>query len=256
MLFTYKQIASLNDTETNIYQFVIKHIEEVTKMNVRDLADHTYVSTATIIRFCQKLDCEGFSEFKTKLKMFYEDTQLPTVDNEVDVLVEFFEITKTEEFKKQIDLFVEYIHNADTICFVGIGTSGILGEYGARYFSNVGYFSTSIKDPYYPPLVNHNDNHLLIVLSESGETREIIDQINMYQSQNTKILAITSKPNTTIDKMVDASIHYFVKNIVLPQTYNISSQVPVLYIIERLTRELQKSKKKPLPLKTSSRNID
>lgn len=254
MIFTYKQIASLNDTETNIYHYVIKNIQLVLKMNIRELAEKTFVSTATIIRFCQKLDCNGFVEFKTKLKLFYDGTILPDVEDEVDVLLEFFNYSRSDDFKKQIDIFVQYIQEAKTICFVGIGTSGSLAEYGARYFSNVGYFSQSITDPYYPPLIDHNNTYLLIVLSESGETREIIDQIRIYQSKNTKILAITNKPDSTIDKMADASIYYYVKDIVLPQTYNISSQVPVLYIIERLTRELQNSKKKSLPLKTSTRN--
>lgn len=254
MIFTYKQIASLNDTETNIYHYVIKNIQLVLKMSIRELAEKTFVSTATIIRFCQKLDCNGFVEFKTKLKLFYEGTELPDVEDEVDVLLEFFNYSRSDDFKKQINTFVQYIQEAKTICFVGIGTSGSLAEYGARYFSNVGYFSQSITDPYYPPLIDHNNTHLLIVLSESGETREIVDQIKIYQSKNTKILTITNKPDSTIDKMADASIYYYVKDIILPQTYNISSQVPVLYIIERLTRELQNSKKKSLPLKISTRN--
>lgn len=253
-MFTYRQIASLNDTETNIYHYIVKNMDAVLKMGVRELANKTFVSTATIVRFCQKLDCEGFSDFKVKLKLFKEGAMLPELDDEVDVLLEFFNYSRSNEFKEHIRIFVDYIQKAKTICFVGIGTSGILGEYGARYFSNVGYYAHSISDPYYPPLVDNNDAHLVIVLSESGETREIIDQIRIYQSNKTKILAITNKPGTTIDKMADASIYYYVKDIVLPQTYNISSQVPVLYILERLTRELQNSKKKSLPLKTSTRN--
>lgn len=255
MIFTYKQIANLNDTETRVYQYVIKNMEKVLKMSVRELAAETFVSTATIVRFCQKLECGGFVEFKTKLKMFYDKTVLPDAHDEVDVLLEFFQYAKSSDFEKRIQMFVQYIQEAKTICFVGIGTSGILGQYAARYFSNIGYFAQSISDPYYPPLVDYNDSHLLIVLSESGETREVIDQIRIYQSKNTKILAITNKPGTTIDRMVDGSIYYYVKDIILPQTYNISSQVPVLYIIERLTRELQKSQKKSLPLKPSSRNL-
>lgn len=253
-MFTYKQIASLNDTETKIYNYIVKNMDQVLKMTIRELANETFVSTATIIRFCQKMNCDGFKEFKIKLKIFQEGSSVPTTDDEVDYLLEFFHYTKSEEFKKNLDIFVQYIQEAKTICFVGIGTSGVLGEYGARYFSNVGYFSQSIKDPYYPPLLDHNDTHLLIVLSESGETREIIDQIRIYQSQHTKILAITNKPNSTIDKMADASLYYYIKDIVLPQTYNISSQIPVIYFIERLTRELQKSKRKSLPMKTSTRN--
>lgn len=55
--------------------------------------------------------------------------------------------------------------------------------------------------------------------------------------------------------MSDLCINYYVKDVVLPQTYNISTQIPVIYIIERVTRELQNSHKKSLPLKYTSRNL-
>ncbi|WP_294580331.1 MurR/RpiR family transcriptional regulator [uncultured Thomasclavelia sp.] len=255
MLFTYKQIANLNATETSVYQYVIKNIPAVIKMSIRDLAAATHVSTATIVRFCQKLECQGFVEFKTKLKLFNEGLLLPDIDDEIDVINEFFNYARSDDFKKAISQFVDYVQSAQTITFLGIGTSGLLGKFGARYFSNVGYFSQGIDDPYWPPPVNSDSSHLLIVLSESGETREIIDQIKMYQQQNTKIVSIINKPNTTIGNMSDLSINYYVKDIILPQTYNISSQIPVLYILERVTRELQNSQKRSLPLKFSSRNL-
>lgn len=255
MLFTYKQIANLNETETFIYRYVMKHIDSVIDMSVRDLAEHTHVSTATVVRFCQKLDCDGFVEFKTKLKLFNEGITLPEVDNEIDVLLDFFNYARSDDFKKQIEQFVQYIKEAKSICFLGIGTSGTLGKYGARYFSNIGYYAQSIDDPYYPPPVNGDENSLLIALTESGETREVIDQLKIYQSQHTKIVVITNKPGSTIDQMADLGIYYYVKDIILPQTYNISSQVPVLYIIERTTRELQNLKEKSLPLKFTSRNL-
>lgn len=254
MIFTYRQIAELNETETSIYQYVIKNIPEVVKMSVRDLANATHVSTATVVRFCQKLECQGFVEFKTKLRLFNQGLVLPDIDDEIDVILEFFNYARSDDFKAKIKKFVEYVQEAEMICFLGIGTSGLLGRYGARYFSNIGYFCQGIDDPYYPP-PSQVSNGLLIVLSESGETREIIDQVKMYQSHNTKIVVITNKPGTTIDGMSDLSIYYYVKDIVLPQTYNISSQIPVLYIIERITRELQNSKKKALPLKFTSRNL-
>jgi len=255
MLFTYRQIAALNETETYIYQFVIKNIPQVIKMSVRDLADATHVSTATIVRFCQKLECQGFVEFKTKLKLFNEGLMLPDVDDEIDVISEFFNYARSDDFKNAIKQFVEYVQEAQSITFLGIGTSGLLGKYGARYFSNIGYYSQGIDDPYYPPPVNDNSSHLLIVLSESGETREVIDQLKMYQSTHTKIVSIVNKPGTTIGNMSDLCINYYIKDIILPQTYNISTQIPVLYIIERVTRELQNSQKKSLPLKFSSRNL-
>ena len=37
-------------------------------------------------------------------------------------------------------------------------------------------------------------------------------------------------------------IPYFIKKVILPNTKNISSQVPVVYIIERICRKLQTQK--------------
>lgn len=255
LLFTYKQIVELNETETFIYQYIIKNIPDVIKMNVRELAEATHVSSATIVRFCQKLDCQGFVEFKTKLKLFEEGLILPQVDDEIDMIQDFFEYAKSEKFQSKINEFVKYVQEADNILFLGIGTSGLLGKFGARYFSNVGYFSHGIDDPFYPPPVSDDHNSLVIVLSESGETREIIDQLKMYQNKKMKIVAITNKKGTTIDRMADLSVHYYIKDIVLPQTYNISTQIPVVYIIERVTRELQNRQEKSLPLKSTSKNL-
>lgn len=255
MLFTYKQIALLNATETSIYQYVIKNIPDVIKMSVRDLAKATHVSTATVVRFCQKLDCQRFVEFKTRLKLFNEGLLLPDIDDEIDLILDFFNYARSDDFKADIKKFVEYIETAQVITFLGIGTSGLLGKFGARYFSNVGYFSQGIDDPYWPPPATGDSKHLLIVLSESGETREIIDQIKMYQRQNTKIVSIINLPNTTIGNMSDLCINYYIKDIILPQTYNISCQIPVMYILERVTRELQNNQKRSLPLKFTSRNL-
>lgn len=38
MIFTYEQISKLNDTELIVYNYIIKNINQVLKMNIRELA--------------------------------------------------------------------------------------------------------------------------------------------------------------------------------------------------------------------------
>lgn len=114
-----------------------------------------------------------------------------------------------------------------------------MAKYAARFFSNIGYFSQYIDDPFYPAPTNKFDNRLLIALSNRGETKEVIDQLRLYQSVRSKILSITSDAKSTLAKMSDVCIPYYLENTVLPTSYNITSQVPVVYIIERIARELQ-----------------
>ena len=82
MIFTYEQISKLNDTE-----LIVKNVGLVLKMNIRELAAQSHVSTATITRFCHKLDCDGFVEFKIELKRFNEINKMPEIDDEISILM-------------------------------------------------------------------------------------------------------------------------------------------------------------------------
>lgn len=246
MLFTYEQITSLNDTELIVYNYIIKNVDKVLNMNIRELANESHVSTATINRFCHKLDCDGYVEFKLELKRFNEVNKLPEVDDEITMLNQFFNYTMTDEFKGYIDKAAEYIDDSDFIVFLGIGQSGSMARYGARFFSNIGYYSQYIDDPFYPAPTDHYDKCTLVALSNSGETKEVIEQLRLYRGVQSRIISITNEKDSTIAKMSDLSIPYFIKKLILPSTKNISSQVPVVYIIERIGRQLQITKNEKL----------
>lgn len=70
--FTYSQVESLNETETYVYNYVVKNTKKVLNESIRELANNTHVSTATVMRFCKKMGCEGFTELKYRLKEIEE----------------------------------------------------------------------------------------------------------------------------------------------------------------------------------------
>ena len=65
-MFRYEVIQSLNNLELSLYEYIMKNSKKVIYMRIRELAEEAHVSTTTILRFCKKLNCEGFSEFKVK----------------------------------------------------------------------------------------------------------------------------------------------------------------------------------------------
>ena len=66
-MFDNKAIASLNETEAKIYRYVIDSIDDIARLGVRELANDTFTSTATVIRMYKKLGCNSFEEFKHAL---------------------------------------------------------------------------------------------------------------------------------------------------------------------------------------------
>lgn len=73
-MFNSEIIKNLNDLELMLYRYIMKNTEKVIYMRIRELADEAHVSTTTILRFCKKFDCNGYSEFKVKLKIYLEDS--------------------------------------------------------------------------------------------------------------------------------------------------------------------------------------
>lgn len=115
----------------------------------KELADETHVSTSTILRFCRKVDCAGYSEFKVKLKMYISEEKHVKFKSTQHSLSEFVERTLKGSFESYIQETARYIAKAESVIFLGIGSSGIMAEYGSRYVSSLGKSSLYIKDPFF-----------------------------------------------------------------------------------------------------------
>jgi DNA-binding MurR/RpiR family transcriptional regulator len=149
-MFNYEIIQSLNDLELLLYRYIMKNIEKVIYMRIRELADEAHVSTTTILRFCKKVNCEGYSEFKVKLKMYVEKHENNKVNNDTSIIIDFFKKLDNSELNNKLDVLSELIKKASTVIFIGTGTSGVLCKYAARYFSSIGKFAMYIDDPFFP----------------------------------------------------------------------------------------------------------
>ncbi|MFD2706180.1 MurR/RpiR family transcriptional regulator [Salibacterium lacus] len=240
-MFTNEEIASFNELETSLYQYITKNMEKAAYMRIRELAEVTHVSTTTILRFCRKNGCEGFSEFKVKLKMHLENSETTIIKDSRHAVSEFFERTLSGNLDERIQKAVDIIHPADHVLFIGIGSSGILAEYGARYFSSLGTFSVYIKDPYYPIHTRMLEHSVTIALSVSGENRYTTAHIHQLKEKGSTVIAITNSKHSTIASMADLTIPYYVTEEMY-EGANITTQIPVLYLLETTAREVYKKK--------------
>ncbi|MDR6997810.1 MurR/RpiR family transcriptional regulator [Neobacillus niacini] len=238
-MFSNEIIASFNELETSLYNYISQNSDKVAYMRIRELADETHVSTATILRFCKKLNCEGFSEFKVKLKMYLKEDKKTIIKSSQQSLVEFFERTIKGDLEEKIREAASLVSNADNVVFIGIGSSGILAEYGARYFSSLGKFSLYIKDPHFPIHSKLMFNSVTIALSVSGENNFTVTHLNQLKQEGSKVVSITNHKLSTIAKISDLNISYYVTEEVFEES-NITTQVPVVYILESMAREIYK----------------
>ena len=239
-MFTHAAIANLNGLEMMVYNYVIKNRDKVMYMTIRELADAAGVSTTTVLRFCRKLNCEGYSEFRVRFKLYLEQNDEQLVNFGPSEIISFFKSTNNEEFDSLIDQAVDIICSSERIIFVGAGTSGALAKYGARFFSNVGKFSNHIDDPYFPVTNDMAKNALAIVLSVSGETEEILRFASQFSLHNCKVFSITSHENSSLAKLADFNLSWHIPLTRVGGVYDITTQIPVIYILETIGRKLAK----------------
>lgn len=236
-MFDYKVIQSFNDLELCVYNYIIENGKNVLDMRIIDIANNTHVSTTTVLRFCRKCNCSGYSEFKVKYKLYLEQQKEDFVAGDIDEIMNQLVKYKDKKFQDKIDSIVSLINESKMALWVGTGTSGIICRYGARYLSGIGKFSLPIDDPYFQLEGDIFDNCLVIALSVSGEVDQSIRLVHSLKSRNCKIISITNRENCTLAKISDFNVSYYVPYD-KHNTNDMTTQIPVVYIIESLGKRL------------------
>lgn len=238
MMFSYEEIQKYNETDINIYKYIVSNIDKIQYMTIRELAREIKVSTSTILRFCNKNNFEGYSEFKASLKkeINFKDACPPMED--LQELSDFFARANSSAFEEKLSYATDILRKSDLIIFIGIGSSGTLAKYGARYFCNMGHFAVGLEDAFYPIESFKWKNASVIAFSESGENERLIEAVDQFKKKQCCVLSITNSPLSTLAKMSDWNFSYNLKTRRINGGYNGTTQVPVIFVIEMLAKRI------------------
>lgn len=238
-LFDPQQISSLNELETLVYRYIMEHPNTVPFMRIRELAAEAHVSTTTVLHFCKKMGCDGYAQFKWLLKEQTGSGQEPRLPDTLGELQAFLKRADTPEYDATLDEAAGMIARAERVFLVGIGNSGSMAEYGARYFSNLGKFALSVTDPYYPITVTPNVTMTAVLLSVSGETKQVLRLTQQFKAQKCNLVAITCSPQSSLAQLADLTLPYYATNRrVGSEKYDLTSQLPALYLLEALAHRV------------------
>ena len=233
-LFTPQQIKNLNELELLVYQYIIEHPNTVPFMRIRELAAEAHVSTTTVLHFCKKVGCDGYAQFKWKLKEQAGSAQGSRLPDTLGELQNFLWKVGTPEYDAALDEAAGMIARAERVFLVGIGNSGSIAEYGARYLSNLGKFALGVTDPFTP-----NTTIAAVILSVSGETKQVLHLARQLKEKNAGLIAITCSDQSSAAKLSDIPLPYYSSvHRVTTESYDLTSQMPALYLLEALARRV------------------
>ena len=237
MAFTYTQVNSLNETEAHIYNYVMQNKEKVLEESIRELANDVHVSTATIVRFCKKLGCEGFIELKYKLKEVITDEEYKD-QIAVSSFVDFTEHIHSQKFLESIKKTADYIKGADYFFISFLGPYSDLAKFLARSFSHIGFRCNGIVDSYYPmPKLSSGESAVVIIGYNKLVDKAIFEEVKKYKEMKCSVIAVTAEDVGVLEHLCDEVIF---TSDGLVMTDQVVSNIPLMYTFEKIMRELSK----------------
>jgi arabinose-5-phosphate isomerase len=127
----------------------------------------------------------------------------------------FFENIDIEKSKKILNTFLECKGN---IIFTGVGKSGIIAQKIATTMLSTGTkaFYLSSVDALHGDMGMISEKDLFVILSKSGESKELIQLIPHVNQKKAKIISIVSNKNSKLAKLSDLYISLPVKKEICP----------------------------------------
>lgn len=225
----------LSKKEKLIANYVLEKQKKIYSISIQDLAASVETSNATITRFCHKLNYRSFAEFKSLL---HQEQAQPIdalqVTSKISVYYNQLLDSSAQLLESSIvDKLIQVIKKANKILICGLGSSGLTAMEFKYQLMRMGFIVDAETDPHMM-LMNATlltDNDLFIGISNSGETKEIINAAKLAKKKNVHIFSITTKNHTELTKFSDGVIFTSGMNGISDERF-INSQLPIHFILD------------------------
>ncbi|MGL4452278.1 MAG: MurR/RpiR family transcriptional regulator [Sarcina sp.] len=229
--FIKKDYNNFTEGEKKIADYLLEGSEEILGMSAKEIGERTGTSAPTVVRFSKKIGFSTLNEMKVKLAIknirnkkesfnyLENDLKNKSIkevikDSVIEITERTMELVNEEELEKGIKL----LKKAKTIYIFGIGSSNLVGIDLYYKLSRINKRCIINMDSHMQittsALVEEGD--VVIAISYSGETREVLESTRNAKERKGKIITITREAiDNKLAKMADINfkIPYVEKNL-------------------------------------------
>lgn len=208
----------LTKVEKNIADIIFDNPQKFITYSMAELSKISDVSQGSINNFAKKFTDSGFSALKLKIAECLSDyTEKPfTVINKTDGVKQAMELKIKENitaFKNAFELndesvlktVAEKIMSASKIEIYGIFQSAIVAKDFCYGLIQLGIPATFVEDTLMCSVSASmlDSNSLVIAVSATGQTKEVIDAVNIAKKNGVDIISITANKNSVLANISD-----------------------------------------------------
>ena len=240
-----------SQSEKVIGRYILNHGDEVLSMSVKELAQKTYTSPATIVRLCKKIGLEGYNDFKIKYSAelqydihhsnridvnfpFDKDDSHQAISHKLATLSQevIADTIKLIDFE-QLDQIVDILYQHQMIDIYGSGNS-LLAAMSFQHKMMRIQRDVNLKVLHGEQIfMSYNSNHkrIAMVISYSGETNEIIQIAQILKEKQTPIIVLTSIGDNRLSHYADYILNIGSREKIFTKIAPFSSQISIEYIL-------------------------
>ncbi|MCM3511361.1 MurR/RpiR family transcriptional regulator [Carnobacterium inhibens] len=214
-------LDDLPNSERKIGEYILTNPEETIKMTTAQLGTAAESNSTAVIRLCNRIGVNGFTKLKVDLSAeivsidesgYAEIEAEETISDIKSKLLAnaFKSMEETSALMNEFDIerVVELIEAASIVYVYGVGNSRIIAENMVQKWSRVGKIVVCPTD-------NHQlvsmlgaapKNALFFGISNSGETKEIIELIKLAKKSSLKTIGLTQFGQNSLANKADYTI--------------------------------------------------
>ncbi|HBV04702.1 MurR/RpiR family transcriptional regulator [Mammaliicoccus lentus] len=236
-----KKRNDLSELEKRVLDFILNDYELIANLSIDDIANKSFVSTATVSRCSQKLGYEGYRELKYALIQNQSKLESNNVVQSFSTEIHDFMIENINNLQRTIDDIniddlektVSYISNAQVIEIISVGASLVNGLDLSRKLTFLGKIAHARTDWDELDAITHNLNadSLAICISSSGETSHMINYAKKLKSNHVPIVSIVSNRNSQLAQLSTVALIAKTNNIYIGNV-DLSSRHATIFIID------------------------
>ena len=215
---------SLSSSESKLATFTLDSPNAVRDLSSQELANVVGVSQSSVVKFAQKLGYKGYPAFKLAvidaLNRETPNTQLhgkitlndgfeqmadKLVSSKISVLNETRNLNELVEFEKA----VEIIKTAKRILICGVGGSALVSKDFSFKLQKLGLMAVAEADGHMQLAMaaTFNEADVVVAISESGATREIVNVVNQAKDNHARVISITKYGTTPVSEPADVQLY-------------------------------------------------
>lgn len=232
-VYLLTRLHSLRDSSDKadgiIADFVITHMKNIRDYNISAIAELTNTSYATVCRFLKKSGLSGMKELKAFSAQLQSETEFDFNFDSFEYSYESYNEISFENILKKISNFsaavtsncakiftaekleeiVDALISANSIHFIGLGTSAVTAQYGYTKFFRLNtscFFSTDvIISKMKTSLMKQSD--ILFAISSTGRTKSILEIAKLAKEIGIKVISICDFSDSPLSNISDIDIN-------------------------------------------------